>query len=83
MKRTRDSERPTMDRHQFVKVSALAGGGLLIGTYVGLGELGAAEPSAAAAADFAPNAFISIASSGAVSTERPAVSEAPSGGLAT
>ena len=68
MKSTRDSERPMMDRRQFVKVSALAGGGLLVGTYVRLGELGAAEPSAVAAPDFTPNAFISISSSGAVST---------------
>jgi len=71
MKPTRDSERPMMDRRQFVKVGALAGGGLLIGTYVRLGELGAAEPSAAAAADFTPNAFISISSSGAVSIIAP------------
>jgi isoquinoline 1-oxidoreductase beta subunit len=71
MKPTRDSERPMIGRRQFVKVSALAGGGLLIGTYVRLGELGAAEPSAAAAADFAPNAFIGISSSGAVSIIAP------------
>ena len=71
MKPTRDSGRPMMDRRQFVKVSALAGGGLLVGTYVRLGELGAAEPSAAAAADFTPNAFISISSSGVVSIIAP------------
>ncbi|HEY7393290.1 MAG TPA: molybdopterin cofactor-binding domain-containing protein, partial [Gemmatimonadaceae bacterium] len=60
----------TMDRRQFVKVSALAGGGLMIGTYVRFGELGAAE-TAVAAADFTPNAFISISSSGAVSIIAP------------
>jgi len=69
MKPTSDSPR-AIDRRHFVKVSALAGGGLLIGTYVRLGELGAAEP-VAAAADFAPNAFISISSSGAVSLIAP------------
>jgi len=61
---------PLIDRRHFVKVSALAGGGLLIGTHVFFGELGAAEPLAAAA-DFAPNAFISISSSGAVSIIAP------------
>jgi isoquinoline 1-oxidoreductase beta subunit len=59
-----------MDRRQFVKVGALAGGGLLISTYIRFGELGAAEP-AAAAADFTPNAFISISSSGAISIVAP------------
>jgi isoquinoline 1-oxidoreductase beta subunit len=68
MKRTPDSR--LIDRRHFVKVSALAGGGLLIGTYVRPGELDAAEPLAAAA-DFAPNAFISISSSGAVSLIAP------------
>jgi isoquinoline 1-oxidoreductase subunit beta len=70
MKHTPDSP-PVMDRRHFVKVSALAGGGLLIGTHVLLGELGGAEPLAAAPADFAPNAFISISSSGAVSIIAP------------
>ena len=68
MKRTPDS--PLIDRRHFVKVSALAGGGLLIGTYVHLGDLGAAE-LLPAAADFAPNAFISISASGAVSLIAP------------
>jgi isoquinoline 1-oxidoreductase beta subunit len=62
--------KPVIDRREFVKVSALAGGGLLIGTHVRFGDLGAAEP-AAAAADFAPNAFISISSSGAVTLIAP------------
>ena len=60
----------TMDRRNFVKVSALLGGGMLVGTHVRFGELGAAVPDAAAA-DFAPNAFISISSSGAVSLIAP------------
>src|SRR5262245_49671209 len=70
MKTTRNSPEAAMDRRQFVRVGVLAGGGLLIGTYVRLGELGAAEPSAAAA-DFTPNAFISISSNGAVSIIAP------------
>jgi isoquinoline 1-oxidoreductase subunit beta len=68
---TNTPDSPRMDRRHFVKVSALAGGGLLIGTHVLLGEPSTAEPLAAAPADFAPNAFISISSSGAVSIIAP------------
>src|SRR5262245_2190664 len=68
MKHTPDSQ--VMDRRQFVKVGALAGGGLLISTYVGFGDLRAAEP-AVAAAEFNPNAFISISSSGAITIIAP------------
>jgi isoquinoline 1-oxidoreductase subunit beta len=71
MKPTRDSAAADMDRRQFVKVSALAGGGLLIGTVIRFGDLEAAETLAAPAADFAPNAFISISSSGAVTLIAP------------
>ena len=71
MKRTTDSPSPVMDRRHFVKVSALAGGGLLIGTHVWLGELAEAEPLRTPVADFTPNAFISISSSGAVSIIAP------------
>lgn len=62
---------PDMDRRQFLTVSALAGGGMLIGMHVRLKEIDAAAPLAASAADFAPNAFISISSSGAVSLIAP------------
>jgi isoquinoline 1-oxidoreductase beta subunit len=54
-----------MDRRQFLKVTSIAGGGMLLATYI--------EPLASAeaalvqgAADFTPNAFIRIAPSGAV-----------------
>ena len=63
---------PSIDRRTFLKVGSLAGGGLLIGTYVQLGGSRArAQAPAAAAADFAPNAFIRISPSGAVSLIAP------------
>ncbi|HTJ21674.1 MAG TPA: molybdopterin cofactor-binding domain-containing protein, partial [Gemmatimonadaceae bacterium] len=69
MKRLLDSSAAAMDRRQFVKLSALAGGGLLVSTYVHLGALDA--ESGAAAADFTPNAFIRITPSGAISIIAP------------
>src|SRR5262249_7999149 len=62
---------PVMDRRHFIRVGALAGGGLLIGTYVGLGDLDAGESPAVAAGEFTPNAFIRISSSGAISIVAP------------
>lgn len=59
---------PTLDRRNFLKVSALAGGGLLVGTYLRFGSASAQAQSAPAnATEFAPNAFIRIAPDGTVS----------------
>ncbi len=63
-----------MDRRGFLKVGALAGGGLLISAYFPLGSsLAEAQtaPAAGAAPDFAPNVFIRIAPDGAVSLIAP------------
>jgi isoquinoline 1-oxidoreductase beta subunit len=61
-----------VDRRAFIKVSALAGGGLLVGTYLRFGPASAfAETLPATAANFEPNAFISIAPSGAISIIAP------------
>jgi isoquinoline 1-oxidoreductase subunit beta len=63
---------PAMDRRRFLKVSALAGGGLLVGTYLRFGPSSVlAEDAPATATHFAPNAFISILPSGAVSLIAP------------
>lgn len=59
-------------RRDFLRVTALAGGGLLLGAWLDYGPhgvLAAAEPDAlggGAAAEFAPNAFIRITPDGAV-----------------
>ncbi len=61
-----------MDRRSFLRLSAVAGGGLVLGFYLdavpGLGaaEMTNASASTAAAGTFAPNAFIRIAPEGAV-----------------
>src|SRR4051812_31066734 len=71
MKRS-DSSSPIVDRRAFIKVSALAGGGLLVGTYFPFGSASAlAEVHATGAENFAPNAFISISTSGAISIIAP------------
>ncbi|MEP6496085.1 MAG: molybdopterin cofactor-binding domain-containing protein [bacterium] len=72
MKTSRESSPPVVDRRHFIKVSALAGGGLLVGTYLRFGSSVAhAETVPVTAENFAPNAFISIAPSGAVSIIAP------------
>src|SRR5690606_12961968 len=51
----------------FLRVTAVAGGGLLIGTWLDFGIIGTLEAhEAIGAADFEPNAFIRIAPGGAV-----------------
>jgi len=62
-----------MDRRTFVKVSALAGGGLLVGTYLRFGNASAFAQAASEAGftKFVPNAFISIAPNGSVALVAP------------
>ena len=57
------------DRRTFLRVTSLAGGGLLIGTLIdldGAAPLWAAEPIAGANTPFTPNAFIRITPDGAI-----------------
>ncbi|MBC8089821.1 MAG: xanthine dehydrogenase family protein molybdopterin-binding subunit [Phycisphaerae bacterium] len=63
---------PNVDRRSFIKVSALAGGGLVVGSYFTFGSATAlAESAPATALDFAPNVFVSIAANGAVTLVAP------------
>lgn len=72
MTRPSDTSPLMVDRRGFIKVSALLGGGMLVGTYLRSGPDSAfAEPAPVAPADFAPNAFISIAPNGAVTIIAP------------
>ena len=52
----------TFNRRQFLRVTALAGGGILLGTHIDFGD----DALAATATDFTPNAFIRITPDGAV-----------------
>jgi len=61
---------PEIGRRSFIKVSALAGGGLLVGLRWGVGE-SLAQTAAVSATNFVPNAFISISSNGAVALIAP------------
>ena len=71
MKRSPDSSSPALDRRAFIKVSALAGGGFLVGTYLRFGQSSAFAEVLPNAETFTPNAFISITPSGAVSIIAP------------
>ncbi len=72
MSRSSNTSPSAIDRRAFIKASAIAGGGLLVGTYLRFGPASAfAESAPVAAGDFAPNAFISIAPSGAVTIIAP------------
>ena len=55
-------------RRDFLKLTGLAGGGLALAFYIRSGGSASAQASAPAAGEFAPNAFVRIAPSGAVST---------------
>ncbi|PYP80746.1 MAG: xanthine dehydrogenase family protein molybdopterin-binding subunit [Gemmatimonadetes bacterium] len=58
-----------VDRRQFLRVSALAGGGLLLGTILDFGagtELFAADAPKVPGGEFSPNAFIRLSRDGSV-----------------
>jgi len=61
-----------IDRREFIKISGLVGGGLLVASALDTAEAMASSTAALApAADFAPNVFVSIAPSGAVTLVAP------------
>src|ERR1043165_2136826 len=60
----------SVDRRFFLKVGVAAGGGLLISTYVPFGEA-LASTLPATAESFTPNAFITIAPTGAITIIAP------------
>ncbi len=55
-------------RRDFLRVTGLAGGALLLGTWLDVGGIGAADamPATDAAGEFVPNAFIRITPTGAI-----------------
>jgi isoquinoline 1-oxidoreductase beta subunit len=61
-----------IDRRQFIKISGLVGGGLMVASALDTAEAMASSTAALApAAEFAPNVFVSIAPSGAVTLVAP------------
>jgi isoquinoline 1-oxidoreductase subunit beta len=55
-----------VDRREFLRVSAIAGGGLLLASYSGLASKAEALAPALGAAEFTPNAFIRLTPDGIV-----------------
>lgn len=61
-----------IDRRQFIKISGLVGGGLLVASALDTAEaLASGTAALAPAADFTPNVFVSIAPSGTVTLIAP------------
>lgn len=56
----------SIDRRNFLRVSSIAGGGLLLGLYATRAEADAATPEHTEADTFTPNAFIRITAAGVV-----------------
>lgn len=72
MSPTSSPSAPSLDRRGFLRVTAIAGGGLLIGAYVPFGATEAAAQAApGAGGDFVPNVFIRLSPNGAVSLIAP------------
>lgn len=55
-----------VDRRSFLRVTALAGGGVLLGSYVNLAETAEAWAATPTAAEFVPNAYIRLMPDGIV-----------------
>src|SRR5471032_1152421 len=69
---------PALDRRSFLRLTALAGGGFVLGySYLKTAGTALAADAATAAAEFAPNGFIRIAASGAVTlfSNRPEIGQ--------
>src|SRR6188508_1084376 len=55
-----------VDRRSFLRVTALAGGGMLLGSYVKIAEAAEALGTAAPLAEFTPNVYIRLMADGMV-----------------